>query len=66
MKRLSTPAAAAGFKAGDEITAVDGKPAKSIPVYEMRRRLRDEAPGTVVTFAVKGKGDVKVTLKDLI
>jgi hypothetical protein len=61
-----TPAAAAGLKAGDEITAIDGKPTKSIPLYEMRRRLRDEAPGTVVTFAVKGKGDVKVTLKDLI
>ena len=48
------------------ITAVDGKPAKSIPLYEMRRRLRNEAPGTVVTFAVKGKGEVKVTLRDLI
>jgi hypothetical protein len=61
-----TPAASAGLKAGDEITAVDGKPAKSIPLYEMRRRLRDEAQGTVVTFTVKGKGKVKVTLKDLI
>ncbi len=61
-----TPAANAGFKAGDEITAIDGKPAKSIPLYEMRRRLRDEAPGTIVTFAVKGKGDLKVTLRDLI
>jgi membrane-associated protease RseP (regulator of RpoE activity) len=61
-----TPAAVAGFKAGDEITAVDGKPARSIPLYEMRRRLRNEAPGTVVSFAVKGKGEVKVTLRDLI
>lgn len=61
-----TPAEQAGFKAGDEITAVDGKPAKSIPLYEARRELRNRAPGTVVTFAVKGKGDVKVTLRDLI
>ena len=29
-------------------------------------RLRNEAPGTVVTFAVKGKGEVKLTLRDLI
>lgn len=61
-----TPADRAGFKQGDEITAVDGKPAKSIPLYEARRELRNRAPGTVVTFAVKGKGDVKVTLRDLI
>jgi hypothetical protein len=61
-----TPAEQAGFKAGDEITAVDGKPAKSIPLYEARRGLRNRAPGTVVTFAVKGRGDVKVTLRDLI
>jgi len=61
-----TPADEAGLKAGDEITAVDGKPATSLPVYETRRELRDEAPGTAVTFAVKGKGDVKVTLRDLI
>jgi carboxyl-terminal processing protease len=60
------PAEAAGLKADDVITAVDGKPAQSIPLYEARRRLRDDAPGTVVTFAVKGKGEVKVTLRDLI
>ncbi|HEX4294363.1 MAG TPA: aspartyl protease family protein [Rhizomicrobium sp.] len=61
-----TPADQAGLKAGDEITAVDGKPANSIPLHEARRELRNRAPGTVVTFAVKGKGDVKVTLRDLI
>jgi len=63
------PAEQAGLKAGDEIVAVDGKPAKSIPVYEMRKRLRDEAPGTVVKFAVKRGSetkDVSVKLKDLI
>lgn len=60
------PADAAGLKVDDQIVAVDGKPAKSIPLYEMRRRLRDEPPGTVVTFTVKGKGDVRVTLRDLI
>ncbi|MBV9989729.1 MAG: aspartyl protease family protein [Alphaproteobacteria bacterium] len=60
------PAEAAGLKAGDVVTAVDGRPAGSLKLYELRRRLRDDAPGTVVTFAVKGKGDVKVTLRDLI
>jgi C-terminal processing protease CtpA/Prc len=63
------PAEQAGLKNGDEIVAVDGKPAKSVPVYEMRKRLRNEKPGTVVKFTVKRGGetkDVSVTLKDLI
>jgi predicted aspartyl protease len=63
------PSDAAGLKVGDTIVAVDGKPATDIPVYEMRRRLRDEAPGTVVTFTVKSGGttrDLRVTLRDLI
>jgi carboxyl-terminal processing protease len=63
------PAEAAGLKVDDEIVAVDGKPATSIPLYEMRRQLRDEAAGTVVTLAVKRGGetmDVKVALRDLI
>jgi hypothetical protein len=62
----NTPAAEAGIAKGDIITAVNGKAATSIPLPDMRMRLRDEAPGTVVTLAVKGKGDVKVTLRDLI
>ncbi|MGH6872245.1 MAG: aspartyl protease family protein [Rhizomicrobium sp.] len=63
------PAEAAGIKIGDTIVAVDGKPATSLPLYEMRKRLRDEAPGTTVTFKVKDKSgthDDKVTLRDLI
>lgn len=63
------PAEAAGLRVDDEIVAVDGKPASSIPLYEMRRQLRDEAAGTVVTLAVKRGGetmDVKVALRDLI
>jgi hypothetical protein len=63
------PSDLAGLKVGDDIVAVDGKPAKSIPLYEIRRQLRDEAPGTVVSFTVK-RGDttasVPVTLRDLI
>ncbi|MBV9062452.1 MAG: PDZ domain-containing protein, partial [Alphaproteobacteria bacterium] len=63
------PAEAAGLKTGDIIAAVDGKPAKSIPIYEMRRRLRNQVPGTVVQFNVSSGGatrQIKVTLRDLI
>ena len=63
------PAETAGLKVDDDIVEVDGKPAKSIPLYEMRRQLRDEAAGTVVTFTVKrgsGTASVPVTLRDLI
>ncbi len=61
-----TPAAEAGLAKDDIITAVDGKPATSIALPDMRLRLRDEPPGTVVTFAVRGKGNVKLTLRDLV
>ncbi len=63
------PADEAGLKAGDVITAVDGKPVGGIHLYDLRRELRNEAPGTAVTFSVKSGGatkDVKVTLRDLI
>jgi C-terminal processing protease CtpA/Prc len=61
-----TPAAEAGLAKDDVITAVDGKSAASIALPELRKRLRNDAPGTVVTFAVKGKGAVKLTLRDLV
>jgi predicted aspartyl protease len=63
------PAEAAGLKPDDIITAVDGMPAASLHLYDLRRRLRDDAPGTIVIFAVKSGGgakDVKVALRDLI
>ncbi|HWA90089.1 MAG TPA: aspartyl protease family protein [Rhizomicrobium sp.] len=60
------PGAEAGLAAGDVVTAVDGKPAKSIALPDLRQRLRNDKPGTVVVFAVKGKGDIKVTLRELI
>ena len=63
---VKTPAADAGLAKGDIITAVNGKAATSIPLPDMRKLLRNEEPGRVVTFAVKGKGDVKVTLRDLV
>jgi hypothetical protein len=45
---------------------VDGKPAWSITLPALRERLRNQSPGTVVTFTVKGKGKMKVTLRNLI
>lgn len=63
------PAAQAGIHAGDVITQVNGKPATSIHVYDLRRMLRDEAPGTVVHFTIeRGKQarKVTVTLRDQI
>ncbi|HEX4079346.1 MAG TPA: aspartyl protease family protein [Rhizomicrobium sp.] len=63
------PADTAGLKPGNEIVAVNGKAAASIPLYEMRRQLRDDAPGTVVTFSVRHgnkRREIAVTLRDLI
>lgn len=63
------PADQAGLKAGDVIVAVDGKPATSLKVYDLRKDLRDEAPGTVVHFTIRRDGATKtvaITLRDLI
>jgi hypothetical protein len=65
----NSPAETAGLLKDDIITAVDGKPASGIPLYELRARLRGDAPGTVVTFTVKRGGetrDVPITLRDMI
>jgi hypothetical protein len=64
-----SPAEAAGIEAGDHILAVDGKPAGEIPVYELRHRLRNAAPGSVIRFAIVRSGHEKtvdVTLRDQI
>lgn len=63
------PAEDAGLKAGDIITAVDGKAATGIALPDLRYRFRNDAVGTVVTFSVKRGGetkDIHVTLRDLI
>jgi hypothetical protein len=64
-----SPAEEAGLKKDDVLVAVDGKPAGSIGLVDLRRRLRNDSPGTVVTFTIKDGAatrDVKVTLRDLI
>ena len=63
------PAEAAGLKASDIIAKVDGKPAADIHLYDLRKRLRNDEPGTIVTFTVKDGSTVKnveVTLRDQI
>lgn len=64
-----SPAAKAGLAAGDIIETVDGEAASSIHLYDLRRRLRDEAPGTKVTLTVERNGHprkVTLVLRDLI
>ena len=60
------PADQAGLKVGDEIATIDGASAKDLHLYAVRQRLRDDAPGTVVTFGLKSGKDVKITLRDQI
>ncbi len=63
------PAEAAGLKAGDEILAVNGQPAKTMALYDLRKLLRTGAPGSALTLQVSRSGetrDVKLTLRDLI
>ena len=65
----NSPAEAAEIKAGDHIVAIDGKPAGETPVHEVRRRLRNAAPGTVIRFTLLRNGQMRtvaVTLRDLI
>lgn len=64
-----TPAAKAGIAAGDVIVAVDGKAASSMRLYDLRRRLRNEAVGTQVALTVERQGKprkVTLVLRDLI
>ena len=64
-----TPADAAGLRADDLITAVDGTPVQQLRLYELRERLRNDPPGTIVTLAIRRAGvarTVKLTLRDLI
>jgi S1-C subfamily serine protease len=64
-----SPAEQAGLAKDDVITAVNGKPASSLKLADVRQMLRDEPPGTAVTLAVKRGDDtrnVTFTLRDLI
>jgi len=60
------PAEGAGLAKDDVITAIDGKNAAGMNLPELRQKLRNEKSGTAMTFAVKGKGNVKIILRDLV
>jgi Aspartyl protease/PDZ domain len=62
-------AQAVGLKVGDEITTIDGAPAGSIAISDLRKRLRDEPAGTSVELTVQSGGaarPVTLVLKDQI
>lgn len=61
-----SPAEAAGLKPNDTIVAVDGTPAKSITLPDLRYRLRNGKPGSAVRFTLKDGRTASVTLRDLI
>jgi hypothetical protein len=64
-----TPANVAGLRTGDVITAVDGKPVSAMHLYDLRKRLRNDAAGTMVTMTVMRDGatrTAKLTLRDLL
>ncbi len=60
------PADVAGLKEGDVITTIDGKAVASLVLPDVRERLRNDVPGTVVTFGLSTGKAVKIVLKDQI
>jgi hypothetical protein len=64
-----SPAARAGLREGDVIVAVDGQSGAKLLLNDVRDRLRDGGPGTIVRLAVRSGGaarEVTITLRDLI
>lgn len=65
----TAPAEEAGLQLGDIIVAVDAKPTSDIKLADLRARLRNDPPGTVIRFTVSRSGklsDINVILRDLI
>jgi len=65
----NAPAELAGIKAGDVIVAVDGVPAGAMHLYDLRFKLRNDPPGTTVSFEIlrdQKYHTVKIMLRDLI
>ncbi|MEJ1968761.1 MAG: aspartyl protease family protein [Rhizomicrobium sp.] len=60
------PAAEAGIRKADIVTAVDGMPATAITLDAMYRRQRGNPPGTVLHLHLADGRDVAVTLRDQI
>jgi membrane-associated protease RseP (regulator of RpoE activity) len=63
------PAEEAGLKNGDLIVAVDGKAATQLDLPDLRYRLRNDPPGTVIKLSLRRHGEERqtsITLRDLI
>jgi predicted aspartyl protease len=60
----------AGIKVGDIVLAVDGKPASSYFLPDLRDSMRKLPAGTKMTFRIASKGsvarEVMITLRDLV
>jgi hypothetical protein len=65
-----SPAAEAGIKVGDRITAVDSQPAAQLTLPALRLRLRTGAPGTRLRLTLRSgaaaEREVTLTLRDLV
>jgi hypothetical protein len=64
-----SPAAEAGVKVGDQIVAVDGRPAAAVTLPALRLRFKSEAPGTKVRLKLRSgtaEREVELTLRDLV
>lgn len=64
-----TPAAVAGLRVGDIVTKVNGKSIQSVKLYDFRRMLRNEAPGTKIHLTFDRRGAIHQTdlvLRNLI
>jgi hypothetical protein len=63
------PAATAGLKVGDLITAIGGTPAGKLALPAIRERFRTEPVGTSITLSVRSDGaprDLTLVLRDLV
>jgi hypothetical protein len=64
-----SPAAEAGIRVDDIITAVNGKPASDIFLVDLRDKLKRAPAGTKIRFSLKSgttARDVTITLRDLL
>lgn len=63
------PAARAGLKIGDVIAKIDDKPVLNADLSDVRMRLRNDPPGTIVALSISRGGvakELEVTLRDQI
>jgi carboxyl-terminal processing protease len=64
-----SPADNAGIKAGDRILAIDGKPAESLDLAEVRERFRSDLAGRKLRLRVQSGSAVRnivLRLRELV